>query len=533
MDAGPKQDLWNLLPVIIVLLLGAAYFAIMETAFSSASRIRLKAAADHGNRRAGQALYVLDHFDQAITTLLIGTNILHLTIATIVTVAVQRMWGMWAVTAATLVTTVVVFFAGEMLPKSIAKKYAERLAMATARSLRFFMVLFHPLSVMLTAIGNAAARCIRGEPAVTVTEDELADIIENMTDDGELTAERGELMSSALSFAEVPVESVITARVDVAAVDVDDPPEEILAYVREQRHSRLPVYADSIDNVIGILQIRKYIKACIKAGGKAVDIRPLLDEPVFVHQSTLIAEVLPELSRRKANLAIVTDNYGGTLGIVTKLYLKLLPKPESSASVLVGYPSLDAALSSMSKVFTAGILPCAVEFMNETVLEILSRTGDVPWPDTVRSLLLFQVDGSRETVPLENARLAAQLDDALWSMRGVGKEEEDRLWAFRRRVSSSSYVLGPDRIGGDMAVPRGSLLKAVRRFEAIAASHGKRLIGFGHAGDGNIHANLHYDASDPDDARRTAAAHHALDDAALEFGGSLSGEHGGGQAARR
>ena len=138
-----------------------------------------------------------------------------------------------------------------------------------------------------------------------------------LTDDGELTAERGELMSSALSFAEVPVESVITARVDVAAVDVDDPPEEILAYVREQRHSRLPVYADSIDNVIGILQIRKYIKACIKNGGKAVDVRPLLDEPVFVHQSTLIAEVLPELSRRKANLAIVTDNYGGTLGIVT------------------------------------------------------------------------------------------------------------------------------------------------------------------------------------------------------------------------
>lgn len=134
----------------------------------------------------------------------------------------------------------------------------------------------------------------------------------------------------------------------------------------------------------------------------------------------------------------------GTLGIVTKLYLKLLPKPESSASVLVGYPSLDAALSSMSKVFAAGILPCAVEFMNETVLEILSRTGDVPWPDTVKSLLLFQVDGSRETVPLENARLAAQLDDALWSMQGVGKEEEDRLWAFRRRVSSSSYVLGPE-----------------------------------------------------------------------------------------
>ena len=218
----------------------------------------------------------------------------------------------------------------------------------------------------------------------------------------------------------------------------------------------------------------------------------------------------------------------GTIGIVTKLYLKLLPKPEASASVLVGYPSLDAALSSMGKVFAAGILPCAVEFMNETVLEILTKTGECPWPDTVRSLLLFQIDGSRETVPLENARLARQLDDALWTMEGVGPEEENKLWAFRRRVSAASYVLGPDRIGGDMAVPRGSLLKAVRRFEEIAQNNGKRLIGFGHAGDGNIHANLHYDASDPDDTQRTIKTHHELDEAVLEFGGSLSGEHGGG-----
>ncbi len=218
----------------------------------------------------------------------------------------------------------------------------------------------------------------------------------------------------------------------------------------------------------------------------------------------------------------------GTLGIITKLYLKLLPKPESSASVLVGYPSLDAALFSMGKVFAAGILPCAVEFMNETVLEILTKTGDVPWPDTVNSLLLFQVDGSKESVPLEIARLTRQLDDALWSMQGVGKAEEDAIWAYRRRVSAASYVLGPDRVGGDMAVPRGSLLKAVRRFEEIARNNGKRLIGFGHAGDGNIHANLHYDASDPDDAARTEKTHHELDDAVLEFGGSLSGEHGGG-----
>lgn len=302
--------------IILALLFCAAYFAVCETSFASVNRIRLKNAAERGDRRAKTAVYITEHFDKAITTILVGTNIVHLSAASYVTVLVTRRWGVSAVTLSTFITTLVVFFVGEMLPKSIAKKYSERISLATASSLRFFMTVFTPVSAILTAIGSAAAKLTKGDPEVTVTEEELYDIIESMTDGGELDAEQGELVSSALSFADVTVESILTARVDVVAFDVETPPERIMERIRTLRHSRVPVYEGSIDNIIGILQIRTFIKAYLRQGN-SLDIRPLLDEAYFVHHSTNIDELLPIMSRRKLNMAVVTDNYGGTLGIVT------------------------------------------------------------------------------------------------------------------------------------------------------------------------------------------------------------------------
>ena len=218
----------------------------------------------------------------------------------------------------------------------------------------------------------------------------------------------------------------------------------------------------------------------------------------------------------------------GTLGIVTKIILKLIPKPKDSASVLVGYPSLEDARLSMGRVFAAGILPCAIEFMNETVLEVLEKTGSVPWPDSVKALLLFQVDGNSDTVPLDIARLSNQLDESFWRMQGVGKTEEDKIWSYRRKVGAAGYELGPDRYCGDMAIPRGSLFAALDKFKEIAEAHGKKMLAFGHAGDGNVHATIHYDATDAEDAKQASQAHDELDDAVIYFGGSLSGEHGCG-----
>ena len=302
--------------IIVMLVLAAMYFATAETAISSVSRIKVKSELDRGDRRAKKALYILDNFDKAITTILIGTNIVQIVMAAMVTILVTKRWGISAVTISTIVTTLVIFFTGEMLPKSIGKKYSCRFSLSIAPSLKFFMLIFTPIAYVLTKIGQGVAKHTKGDTEVTVTEDELYDIIENMKDEGNLDEERGDLVHSALMFADVTVESIVTPRVDVAAIDVETPITEILAFVKASRHSRFPVYKDNIDNVIGVLQIRRFIKAYLKQG-YALDIYTVLDDIYFAHQSTKIDELLSEMSHKRLNMAIVTDNYGGTLGIVT------------------------------------------------------------------------------------------------------------------------------------------------------------------------------------------------------------------------
>ena len=312
MDEGS----WLSIAALIVLLIGAIYFAAAETAFASVSRARLRARQEHGDARAKKALGVLDDFDRAITTILIGTNIVHLTAAAIVTLLVTRRWGTGAAVWGTVATTLVLFFFGEMLPKSAAKRYSERLCLHTAGPLCFFMRVFRPLANLLSAVGQAAAKLTKGDGEVSVTEDELYDIIEDMTDAGTLDEEQGDLVQSALEFGDITVEHVLTARVDMAAADISWPPEQIAEFIRDQRHSRIPVYDGSIDNIIGVLQIRKFIKAWL-AGNGAADVRALLDEPYFVPATTMVDALLPEMSRSRRNMAIVTDAWGGTLGLVT------------------------------------------------------------------------------------------------------------------------------------------------------------------------------------------------------------------------
>ena len=312
------MDEGGLAPWLIsaLLVLFADYIAVSETALASVSKVRMKTLAEHGNKRAEMVLDALNHFDQTISTILICTNIAHLGVATLVTVAVNRIWGLSAVTVSTLLTSLAVFFFAEMLPKSIAKKYSETISLWTIGFLTFLIHLFSPAAKLLSLIGNAAGKLTKGEEEISVTEDEIYDIIEDMTEEGSLDEDQSDLISSALQFGSVTVESVLTPRVDVVAIDIEDDQETILTQIKNTNHSRLPVYQGSIDNIIGILRIRTYIKAYLKNKGN-VQIRSILDKPQFVTESATVDEMLEIMTKNRQNLAIVTDHYGGTVGIIT------------------------------------------------------------------------------------------------------------------------------------------------------------------------------------------------------------------------
>ena len=301
---------------IFVLLLLAAVFAISETAFASASQSKIKVSADRGDDRAERALDILENIETAISTLLICTNIVHLTIATAVTVMVTRLWGLSVVSISTIITTLVVFFAGEMLPKSIAKKNPEKFALRTAGLLSVMMKVFSPLARLLTWIGIQAAKLTKGEPEISVTEDELLDIFEDLNEEGVLDDEQEDMLSSVLEFTDTRTGRILTPKRKIVGIDVNLPKDKILEELNTMTHSRIVVYDGEIDKVVGILRIREYLKEYLNTG-IIPDIREMSDEPYWVSSKTMADELLEEMSRARQNIALVKGVNGKFIGLVS------------------------------------------------------------------------------------------------------------------------------------------------------------------------------------------------------------------------
>ena len=315
------SDSWLPYLCLVLLLLGAAYFASAETAFSSVNRIRIKTKAENGSKNAKKAWYILENFDKTLSTLLLGNNVVHIATASLATLIFSRIWGESAVAYTTVVTTVVVFLVGETIPKNIGKARSETLALSFAPSLRALMTLLTPFVFVLSWVAKLISRLFGNANDPTVTEEEINQMIENIQEETESSGDTAaneniDLIHSAFEFDDHTAQDVFTPRIDVDALPIDSTPEEIIAHIRESKHSRLVVYRDTIDDVAGILSIRKYLKAYYRQG-TGTKLEELLDKPHFVHKTVRIDDLLREMSAQKVHLSVVTDDYGGTMGIIT------------------------------------------------------------------------------------------------------------------------------------------------------------------------------------------------------------------------
>lgn len=300
----------------MVLLCFSAFFSASETAYSSLNKIRMKNYAQEGNKKAQRALKVADDFDRLLSTILVGNNVVNMTCASVATVLATSLFGASGAAIATAVMTVLVLIFGEILPKTLAKENSESIAMKTGGLLWFFIRLLTPVVFIFVKIKEFALRMLKGTDAQpSVTEEELKYIVESIEQEGVLEESESELVQSALEFDEISVQEILTPRVDLVTIDVEDPLEEALRTVLEAHFSRIPVYRGTVDNIIGVLQVRDLLKAVVT--GEETRVAHLLTDCVYVHKTMKISALLAELKAKKLHLAVVTDDYGGTMGIVT------------------------------------------------------------------------------------------------------------------------------------------------------------------------------------------------------------------------
>ncbi len=305
-----------LILVLVVLVLLSAFFSASETSISTVNRIRMRNYADDGNKKAQKVLHMADHYDKTLSTILVGNNIVNIAFASLSTMLFTSWFGVSGVGIATIVATVVVLIFGEILPKSLAKEYADSFALMISYPLYWIMVILTPIVFIFIGIKQVIMRIFKPQKKqVSVTEEELKYIIEEIEDEGVLEQQESELVRSALDFDEVTADEILTPRVDVVSIEVNEPLESIKDIFVNEHYSRIPVYEDSIDNIIGVLYSKDFFTAYIK--GTEFSIREMLQGVIFIPPKKKISELFTELQKSKSHLAVVTDQYGGNMGIVT------------------------------------------------------------------------------------------------------------------------------------------------------------------------------------------------------------------------
>lgn len=294
----------------------SAFCSCSETVFSCASAVRLKRWADEGDKKAQHALKIVNNFDKALTAILILNNIVNLSCSALATLLFLNIFPTYGAAISTGVITFLVLTFGEIIPKCFGKEKCDKLARSISGILNMMIVVLTPLVYLFIGIKKLALRIfsIKGDDP-TVTEDELKYIVEEIEEQGILEKQESEMVRSVLEFDETTVVEVLTPRVDVIAIDINADHNKIMKVLKEHRFSRIPVYEDSIDHIVGILHTWDYLDTV--ASGKKAKLRELISPAQFIFQTQNLSSVLSEFRRRRLHIAVVTDEYGGTLGIVT------------------------------------------------------------------------------------------------------------------------------------------------------------------------------------------------------------------------
>lgn len=300
--------------IIVVCIIMSAYFSATETAFSSLNRIRVKNLAEKGNKKAKLVMKLSDNYDSLLSTILIGNNIVNIASASLATVLFVKMLGEDAgPSISTAVTTIVVLIFGEISPKSIAKESPEKFAMFSAPILNILVKVLTPFNFLFGLWKKLLSLIFKSSEDEGITEEELLSIVDEATEDGGIDEEESNLIHSALEFTEQEVIDILTPRVNVTAVPNTATKEEVAKVFAETAFSRLPVYNESIDNIVGII----YQKDFHNMDKEIKEIKEIIRPTLYVHKTKKINQLLKELQQKKMHFAVVLDEFGGTTGIVT------------------------------------------------------------------------------------------------------------------------------------------------------------------------------------------------------------------------
>lgn len=304
----------NYILVMVVLVVMSAYFSATETAFTSINKTRLKSMVEKGDKKAELVLSIAENYDKLLSTILVGNNIVNIALASMGAALFVKLFPIYGAAISSVVITVIVLIFGEISPKSIAKDAPEGFAMFSAPIIRAFIVILTPVNFLFSSWKKLLAKIIKVEENGKMSQEELLVLVDEVEQDGTIDTDEGDLLRNAIEFTEQRAEDVLTHRVDIEAVPLDVDKKEVARLFAETRFSRLLVYDESIDNIVGVVHLKDFYD---EEGIADKSIEELMSTPVFAQRTEKINDLLKELQTNKSHIAVILDEFGGTLGIVT------------------------------------------------------------------------------------------------------------------------------------------------------------------------------------------------------------------------